>query len=221
MRIAVDRNDQLFLKQLHRMCGGSIREICETVGVTATAVRQRLTRLEAGGLVVRETVRAGRGRPRHVYRISDTGLRHLGENYRDLALVLWRTIHQISDPEIRTELLRGIRDQLVRRYRRVSVDGPLQTRVQQLQEELVSQGFDFEIDSDGMLPVLRETSCPYQDLASVDSSICEMESDVFSRVLDADVSLTQCCLDGHAHCEFQVSEKSGQDSEMSRLPAEN
>jgi len=148
MRIAVDRNDQLFLKQLHRMCGGSIREICETVGVTATAVRQRLTRLEAGGLVVRETVRAGRGRPRHVYRISDTGLRHLGENYRDLALVLWRTIHQISDPEIRTELLRGIRDQLVRRYRRVSVDGPLQTRVQQLQEELVSQGFDFEIDSD-------------------------------------------------------------------------
>jgi predicted ArsR family transcriptional regulator len=221
MRVAVDRNDQLFLKQLHRMCGGSVQDICETVGVTATAVRQRLTRLEAGGLVVRETVRAGRGRPRHVYRISDSGLRHLGENYRDLALVLWRTIHQISEPEFRTNLLGVIRDQLVQRYRRVSSEGPLESRVQQLQEELVSQGYDFEIDSNGVLPILRETNCPYQDLASVDSSICEMESDVFSRILDADVSLTQCCLDGHAHCEFQISEKSDGNSELSPVPVQD
>ena len=45
MRVAVDRNDQEFLEQLHRMCGGSVQELCLVVGVTATAVRQRLTRL--------------------------------------------------------------------------------------------------------------------------------------------------------------------------------
>ena len=84
--------------------------------------------------------------------------------------------------------------------------GPLENRVQQLQEQLVSQGYDFEFDAEAGLPVLRETSCPYQDLATLDPSICEMESDVFSRILNADVSLTQC-LDGHAHCEFHVTER--------------
>ena len=93
----------------------------------------------------------------------------------------------------------------------MNADSPLRNRIQQLQEELTSQGFDFELDATGGLPVLRETSCPYQDLASIDPSICEMESDVFSRILNADVSLSQCCLDGHAHCEFHISERPNQD----------
>lgn len=207
MRVAVDRNDQVFLEQLHRMCGGSVQEICDAVGVTATAVRQRLTRLEGDELIVRETVKSGRGRPRHVYRVSDAGLRHLGENYRDLALVLWRAIHQVDDSAVRASLLAAVRDEFVQKYGRVNSQGPLGNRVQQLQEQLVSQGYDFEFDETAGLPVLRETSCPYQDLATVDPSICEMESDVFSRILNADVSLTQCCLDGHAHCEFHVSER--------------
>lgn len=211
MRVAIDRNDQMFLEQLHRLCGGNVREISDSVGVTATAVRQRLTRLEAGGLVVRETVKSGRGRPRHVYRVSDTGLRHLGENYRDLALVLWRAIHQVDDPVVRATLLSAVQDDLVQRYGRVNADSSLTSRVRQLREELTSQGFDFELDAAGDLPVLRETSCPYQDLASVDPSICEMESDVFSRILKADVTLSQCCLDGHAHCEFHISERSETD----------
>lgn len=207
MRVAVDRNDQKFLEQLHRMCGGSVQEICLTVGVTATAVRQRLTRLEGDELVVRETVKSGRGRPRHVYRVSDAGLRHLGENYRHLALVLWRVIHQVDNSAIRASLLAAVQDEFVQKYGRVNSNGPLENRVQQLQEQLVSQGYDFEFDAEAGLPVLRETSCPYQDLATLDPSICEMESDVFSRILNADVSLTQCCLDGHAHCEFHVTER--------------
>ena len=207
MRVAVDRNDQEFLEQLHRMCGGSVQEICDAVGVTATAVRQRLTRLEGDELVVRETVKSGRGRPRHVYRVSDAGLRHLGENYRDLALVLWRAIHQVDNSTVRVSLLAAVRDEFVNKYGRVNKNRPLKIRVQQLQEQLVSRGYDFEFDAEEGLPVLRETSCPYQDLATLDPSICEMESDVFSRILNADVSLTQCCLDGHAHCEFHVTER--------------
>jgi predicted ArsR family transcriptional regulator len=134
-------------------------------------------------------------------------LRHLGENYRDLALVLWRVIHQVDNSAIRASLLAAVRDEFVQKYGRVNINGPLENRVQQLQEQLVSQGYDFEFDAEAGLPVLRETSCPYQDLATLDPSICEMESDVFSRILNADVSLTQCCLDGHAHCEFHVTER--------------
>lgn len=203
MRVAIDRNDQNFLEQLHRMCGGTVQEICEAVGVTATAIRQRLGRLEGQGLVVRETVRAGRGRPHHVYRVSDEGLRQLGENYRDLALILWRALHQIEDSSVRAAILSQISDEFVQRYGRFVPAESMQDRMHQLQRELTSHGYDVEI-ADGELPVLRENSCPYQDLASADPSICEMEADVYSRILNADVSLTQCVLDGHSCCEFHV-----------------
>jgi predicted ArsR family transcriptional regulator len=207
MRVAIDKNDQNFLEQLHRMCGGSVREICDVIGVTATAVRQRVTRLEAEGLIVCEAVNVGRGRPRNIYRMSDAGLRHLGENYRDLALILWRTLHQIDDPDLKSQLFASIRDAFVSRFGRVTTTGTIEERVTQLRDELVSRGYDFELGAADGLPVLRETSCPYQDLASTDSSICEMETTVFSQILNADVSLEQCCLDGHSCCEFVVHER--------------
>lgn len=212
MRVAIDPNDQDFLEQLHRMCGGTIQEICDAVGVTATAVRQRLGRLEGQGLVIHEVVRAGRGRPHHVFRVSDEGLRHLGENYRDLALILWRSIHQIEDETVRKSIIRNIQDEFVQKYGRVASDGPIRDRMVQLQQELISHGYDVEI-GEGELPVLRENSCPYQDLASTDPSICEMEADVYSRILNADVSLTQCCQDGHSFCEFHVQELTSTESD--------
>ena len=204
MRVSIDRNDQLFLEQLHRLCGGTVQEICDNVGVTATAVRQRLGRLEGLGLIVREAVRAGRGRPHHVYRISDAGLRHLGENYRDLALILWRAVHEIEDEKVRSKVLASIRDGFVGQLGRVAVGGSLNDRTRQLQETLVSHGFSVEFDEGSGLPVLREHNCPYSDLASVDPSICQMEQDVFSRILNADVALTSCRLDGSSCCEFRV-----------------
>jgi predicted ArsR family transcriptional regulator len=212
MRVAIDPNDQNFLEQLHRMCGGTIQEICDAVGVTATAVRQRLGRLEAQGLVIHEVVRAGRGRPHHVFRVGDEGLRHLGENYRDLALILWRSIHRIEDETARSAVLRQVQDEFVRQYGRVTSEGPIRDRMLQLQQALASNGYDVEI-GDGELPVLRENSCPYQDLASIDPSICEMEADVYSRILNAEVSLTQCCLDGHSCCEFHVQELTSTESD--------
>ena len=58
-------------------------------------------------------------------------------------------------------------------------------------------------DDSGRLPILRENNCPYLELASSDPAICELEKEVFRKVLGSEVELTQCCLDGHTCCEFQ------------------
>ena len=63
-----------------------------------------------------------------------------------------------------------------------------------------------EIDHSQELPILRETNCPYLELAETDSGICELECDVFADVLHAEVHRTTHCLDGSYCCEFQVCE---------------
>lgn len=208
MRTALDPGDQEFLERLNRLGSGTVQEICAEMGVTATAVRQRLARLQGLGLVSREAVRTGRGRPYHSYEVTAEGQRYLGENYGDLALILWREITNIEQVEVRREVFHRVRDALVERYGSPSRTEPLQQRVGDLCETLAEHGYDVEVDNSGELPILRENNCPYPELASSDSGICQLEHEVFEQVLGADLELTHCCLNGHHCCEFQAREAS-------------
>ena len=204
MKSALDASDRQFLDQLHRLGSGTISEICGSVGVTATAVRQRLVRLQGQGFVSRMMVRSGRGRPHFVYQVSEPGLKQLGENYSDLALILWQEMQGIEEPILRDRVVRRVRESMVRRYGRADRSRSLSDRLKQLQVSLTDRGFDVEIDETGDLPILRENSCPYQELASSDDGICGLESEVFEEVLGTKITLTKCCRDGHHCCEFQL-----------------
>lgn len=206
MKAPLDHSDNDFLSELHRLGQGTIQEIGQEIGVTATAIRQRLTRLQAQGLVERDLVRVGRGRPHHVYRVTEKGVRHLGDNYGDLALIMWREIQKITDGSLRETLTNQIRTALVARLGLVN-GATIHERLHRLRDNLVERGYDVEVQSrDDALPILRENACPYQELADSDRSICHLEQEVFEQVLGTSVKLSQCCLDGHQCCEFEAGE---------------
>ena len=99
----------------------SVTEVAGATRVTATAVRQRLTRLMGLGLVERELAiadggRAGRGvaSPLFAHRKAR---RQAGNNFPDLAIVLWHEIRGVKDQEIRRGLLERIASALATLYR--------------------------------------------------------------------------------------------------------
>ncbi|MEX0701352.1 MAG: MarR family transcriptional regulator [Planctomycetales bacterium] len=202
MKTAIESGDREFLEVLHRREAATVHELCDQMGVTPTAVRQRLNRLLGLGMVSRETVRAGRGRPHHAYRVTEAGRKELGDNYTELALILWRELRSIREPEVRERIFDRVRGAFIRQYATAVRGESLSDRVSELAAALGERGFDVEVDDSGDLPILRENNCPYLELASSDSSICEMEQAVFEQVLGADVRLAQCCLEGHSCCEF-------------------
>lgn len=206
MRLSIQPGDRHFLERLHEIGGGTIQAICRDLGVTATAVRHRLVRLQGAGLVSRELAPSKRGRPHHVYRVTREALREMGSNYADLAQILWREIRNIEEPAIRERLASRVEKALVDQIRKVSPTAPLSVRLAELAAALRERGFQLETDHSGLLPVLRENNCPYYELASQDPGICELEQAVFRKALNADVRLTQCCLNGHSCCEFEAGE---------------
>lgn len=217
MNVATDPADIQFLRRLRRLGSASIQQLCAALGVTATAVRQRISRLQASGYVDRETIRAERGRPYHVYRVTSEGVRQLGDDYGELARILWKELREIEDTDVRTRLLGRIRQALVERYRfeeqtegNIPEDGRtgrLVDRFEQLRAVLAREGFAVEVETqagdEGSLPVLREHFCPYHDLAAEDRSMCELEQSVFGEVLGVPVALSRCCQDGDSFCEFE------------------
>lgn len=202
MKVSVEEGDEQFLQQLHQAGGGTVQELCDTAGVTATAIRQRLTRLQGMGLVERQVIRSGRGRPHHAYRLTDAGRQQLGDNYAELALLLWDELHLIDEPTVRERVTNRIREALVRRYGAAVHGVSLAERLGELRASLSNHGFRVEVDSHDGFPVLRETNCPYHELAQRDSGICELEQQVFEQVLGTPLKLASCCRDGHACCEF-------------------
>lgn len=204
MRTSIDENDRSFLLGLNRLKSATINEICEQEGVTATAVRQRLVRLQGLDLIERTQVKEGRGRPHYSYSVTSAGMQLLGDNYAELANILWEELKSIDNEELRCLLAARIQTALVQQYGR-SVDAPsLQGRMEQLKLALEERGFIVEIDQTGPLPILREHNCPYHNIASGDASICELEQRVFERVLGTKMNLSGCCLDGHHCCEFEA-----------------
>jgi len=202
MKASLEHDDEQFLLSLDRLGGGTVQDLCGAAGVTATAVRQRLGRLQSLGLVDRQIIRAGRGRPHHTYQVTEQGRRQLGDNYTELARLLWSELHAIDELDVRHRVTGRIRDAMVKQYG-AGVNGTTLTdRFSQLKTVLSARGFSVEVDSHEMLPILRENHCPYHDLAQQDSGICELEQQVFEQVLGVPLTLTSCCRDGGHCCEF-------------------
>ena len=205
----LDMGDRNFLETLRTARKASVQQLCDSLGVTANAVRQRLARLQAAGFIDRQAeASTGRGRPGFIYSVTELGLRQLGDNYSDLATILWKEVQNIPEGEVRTQLFARIRDALASQYgRQVNASAEMVVKMEGLGSELRNHGFRVEIDSAKQLPVIRENNCPYLDIAEHDRGICELEQSVFEQVLGEDVQLTQRCVDGHSCCEFVVGSK--------------
>jgi len=191
---AIDTRDREILEYLHQSAGVDVQSLCELLGVTRTAVRQRISRLESAGLIVSDLQGQSRGRPRNIYRVTAEGLHALGENYRQLAVVLWEAITGFEDEDVRIRLLARVRDVLAERFRRqLGSCENLDDRLDLLASEMKSSGFNVESDHQGGLRILRETSCPFPLLAEVDDAICQVERQVLEQVLGAPVEVRSRC----------------------------
>ena len=200
----IANTDRQFLADLHRIGSATVPELCSQEGVTATAIRQRLLRLQAAGLISRESVRATRGRPHHEYRLTKEGQKLLGDNYVELATILWEQLSSIEDEQIKRSVMAQLRDTLVKRYGE-SVEGEgLAVRLEELKSVLSEHGFKVEVGQNGDQWTLVERNCPYHELASQNHSICDLEHEVFEKILGVPLELTQRCVDGHNCCKFET-----------------
>lgn len=201
-------SDIAILDLLRKQRSMSIAELAETMGVTATAVRQRLTRLMGQRFVDRETDRAGRGRPSHRYALTAEGRRKTGANFGDLAVALWEEIRAIRDPEVRAGLIQRLSRRLAERYAGEVVGTTVAARMEELAALFRERRIPFVVERAGGaavgLPVLTAQACPYPDLAEQDRAVCALERMLFTELLGEQVRLSKCRLDGDSCCTFEL-----------------
>jgi len=202
-----ESSDRTLLDVVRRHGPMTVADMAKVLGVTATAVRNRLTRLVGSGMVERRLEHGGRGRPRHLYQASPEAHRRLGQNYAELAVVLWgEMMGTVEDRKLRRILFGRITERLAQLYRSQVTGEGWEGRLVQLGTILNDRGIEAEVTSGegGMMPVLKQHSCPYYELAEVDRAVCAMERKMFEKVLGRGLRLSHCRLDGHRSCDFEA-----------------
>ena len=206
--VAEDVTYRRLLDHLRRHGGASVSDLTDLLSVTATAVRQRLNRLMAEGLVERERTdekQASRGRPSYTYRLTDKGRREAGDNYDDLAQAMWEEIRSIEDPSVRVGLLKRLASKLAERYaNEVNGEGVVE-RMRRLIQVMGEREVPVEVEESNGLPVLTMLACPYPTLAENDRTVCALEKLMLSELLGQDVRLSEYRHGGGACCTFTPS----------------
>lgn len=198
--------DQAVLDLLRRHHSLTIQELMDQLEVTATAVRQRLDRLEQLKLIVKEKQGVGRGRPSFRYSITNLGLRYAGVSYADLALALWHEINVLPNGPLKESLLHRVSSRIGRAYRAEIQGTTVSDRLADLAKVLGERKIPAALIANGQLPVLEVQACPYPELVNGDPQnrhLCEMEKEVLSTAMGQQMELACCRLDGHGSCQFR------------------
>jgi predicted ArsR family transcriptional regulator len=197
-------SDAGILNLLRKLGPLSVLRLAELTKVTQTAVRQRLVRLMAQGMIERVPEKQTRGRPSHRYSLTDKGRQQSGSNFGDLAVVLWNEVREIKDAEVRRGLLQRLSSRMASMYAKEMSGATSAERMESLSGQFAERNVPLTVERNGDLSVLTVEACPYPGLAEQDRGICAMEKMVFSELVGENVRLSQCRLDGANCCTFET-----------------
>ncbi|HET8878869.1 MAG TPA: helix-turn-helix domain-containing protein [Arthrobacter sp.] len=179
----------------------SAAELGELLGFTPAAVRRHLDHLSRHGVIeVKRVARAGAGagRPARRYVLSSQGQSSLGNDYLDIAASALRRLGEAAgDDAVRAFAVERFAA-MERRYA-PSIEqagSDITARAQALSDALGRDGFVASaqsIEAKAPLPAalssvqLCQGHCPIQQLAAQFPVFCDVETEVFSRLVGVDV----------------------------------
>jgi predicted ArsR family transcriptional regulator len=178
--------------------------------LSRTGVLQQLHALEGAGLVTRQAVRHGVGRPRHVYDVTEAAQDLFPTNYDGLASGLLDAIRSIGGDELVNDVFeerrRLTRDRLRQRMAdRLPADAPIHERTRELAVIQDEQGYLAEsiVGPDGQLRLV-ERNCAIHRLVSDHAPACQAELDLFRELLGTDVQRETHIASGDRCCTYRI-----------------
>lgn len=184
--------------------------LASDLGLSRTGVLQQLHALEAAGLVSRQAIKHGVGRPRHEYDVTDAAQDLFPTNYDGLASGLLAAIRSLGGDAliegVFEERRRITRERVRQRMaERLSPDAPLTERARELAVIQDEQGYLAEavVSPDGVIRLV-ERNCAIHRVSSEHAAACQAELDLFREVLGTTVERESHIAAGDRCCTYRI-----------------
>ncbi|MCB1134657.1 MAG: ArsR family transcriptional regulator [Chlamydiia bacterium] len=186
----------------------SASALAKKLGVTLSAVRQQLALLDKEGMIQHESRVQGRGRPEHLYSLTEGAEPVFEKHYDEIALELLQAVERVGGGAQVDAVLAARRELQFERWREELEAVEPDARLRRLAELLEAAGYMTQVQKAQDRLVLQEHNCPHLDVARRFPSVCEQERKLFEQLLGQEVQMTQSRIAGDKHCCFCTAHSS-------------
>jgi predicted ArsR family transcriptional regulator len=180
-------------------------ELAEALSISAMGVRQHLAILERDGWVDHYREKTQRGRPTHVYHLTNKASVLFPVTCGSLAVGLLKEVERLNGPKVIHKVFQSHTESLVEVYKRRLDEKPLGARVKELADIRDEEGYMAEVRDEGESYILTEYNCPIAMIAEKYPHACDAELDLFRQSLGARIMREDHLMDGSHKCAYRIA----------------
>lgn len=196
---------------LLKILGSSgLEELSKMMKISRMGVHKHLADLQDRGLVQSIEVRKGVGRPIMQYSLTSIGSSTFPKAYGQIATFALDYIEKRMGKTAVDDVLRERQGELLDKYHDILKDLDFEQKVNRLAKLRDEEGYIAEsrkMDKKGENHVLLEYNCPIIMIAEKHWQACATETELFEKVLDADIKVTHRAAKGDSICKFKIKKK--------------
>ena len=192
------------LQLLKMRASMTISQLAEALHISQMGVRQHLMILEAEGLVAHYQEKQGRGRPPHVYQLTDQANSLFPTTYANFAVGLMHEVAKFNGPGFINKVFRGRMKSQLETYQQRLAGKNLCERVKELARIRDEEGYMARFDENEDDYVLIEHNCPIAVIAQEYPHVCEIELALFRQSLGAKIVREEHLMQGSHRCCYRI-----------------
>lgn len=185
----------------------SAAELAKALGISAMGIRQHLAILERDRLVDHERSKSKKGRPTHLYKLTELSANMFPVGYGVLTVALLDEIIKLDgDAKIDDIFKSRMHSQVASHAPRLE-DKNFAQKVKELAKIRDEEGYMADaVEADEGF-VLREFNCPISMVAKKYPHACEYELQLFKNLLGAEISRHCHMMKGDHLCSYKIKVK--------------
>lgn len=182
------------------------QELAARLEVSVPAARRHLGDLQEQGLLECRTERpAGRGRPQHVFALTDQGEARFPKTYADLCVDILRHVERLHGSGTVLTVLQMRNNEMAEQLQgHIPGDESLESRAERLRQHLAEMGFDPTLEHCGDELYLVQRNCPNLTVARQYRALCQAELELYIRVLGIDITRSSTIACGQGQCRYRL-----------------
>ena len=171
---------------------------------------KKVADLQDRGLVESSEVKRGVGRPIMQYSLTKSGKSAFPKAYGHIATFALDYIEKNLGKLAVEDVLRERQSELLYKYHDILKDLDFDQKVKRLARLRDEEGYIAESKKTGKKSenyILLEYNCPIIMIAEKHWEACSIETELFEKVLDADIKATHRAAKGDSVCKFTIKRK--------------
>jgi predicted ArsR family transcriptional regulator len=198
------------LYYLKVMQQAGLEELAKAMKISRMAVHKHLALLQERGLVASVETRGGVGRPRMLYQLTSQSKTIFPKSYSAIATHALDFIERNMGKEGVEKVLRERQSELFDGYYKRLRDLEFDKKVKELAKIRDEEGYVAESKKEPKnfgKHVLLEYNCPIIHIAENHWEACTTETELFEKLLGADIETTHRAAKGDLICKFVIKER--------------